>query len=691
MSPDNHQALIADIIVPVYNAPGETASCLESIFKNSSENCWVTIINDNSDVYTKELLDSLCAGKSNVSLIHAEENRGFVCSVNEALKLSTAERKADFRVILNSDTIVPPGWIEAFQECFASDDLIGIACPLSNNAVNLSVDIPAGDNVFRATECISKEKVDHYPDITTAVGFCMAVTSEVLEKISGFDEVFSPGYGEESDFHFKALCEGFRSVLVPNCLVYHQSEASFSESKAALVKRNRKIFDQRWMLIYNNESIDHERRAPVSDVQERVKSSKGDKPHDVIFVLPTQKLFGGVIVVYDIVNRLCKRGIDANVVILQKENPIDMDLFFSPYFIPPWDWDKQLPKSKLYIATHYETCQFALKLHSEYKKSKIAYLVQGYEAWFPDASVQRVVETYRAIPNRICVSHWLQTMLDRWGCDSEVIPNGVDTNLFYSKEGFNVPAALRGKAKLLIFFRDDPQSGWKIGARLAKRLKDENVPVDIYGVGDMVGAPEVMKHCKRTFRHLDRKAMRGLMQEIDIFADCSTVQGFGLMGLEAMACGNAVITTNTGGVREYASQDNALLCSVGDEEELFSSVSRLARDHSLRAKLGNAGRETAEKFCWDSVINKYEDFITNCISSGAEMGAENWQALSRFYFERIHLPQAAQPGVISKTLPGFEQELQNPLEGLRGSPLLAKVVEATQQAAKQESVKQEKL
>ncbi len=84
---------------------------------------------------------------------------------------------------------------------------------------------------------------------------------------------------------------------------------------------------------------------------------------------------------------------------------------------------------------------------------------------------------------------------------------------------------------------------------------------------------------------------------VDVFVFPSFVEGFGLPPLEAMACGAAVVVTDSGGVREYARDgDNCLLVAPGDAAGIARAIERLAVGADaarLRARLANAGRATA--------------------------------------------------------------------------------------------------
>ena len=72
---------------------------------------------------------------------------------------------------------------------------------------------------------------------------------------------------------------------------------------------------------------------------------------------------------------------------------------------------------------------------------------------------------------------------------------------------------------------------------------------------------------------------------------------WGLVPLEAMACGLPVIATGTGGSAEYlADGDNCLLAKRGDHRALAEAVKRLAADQGLRRRLREHGLGTADRF-----------------------------------------------------------------------------------------------
>ena len=216
------------VIIPVYNAFKLAQKCLESL-SVSSPDAEVLVIDDASpDTRVVPMLESWVQRGPHRSLVRQAENRGFVHSVN--LGISRTRRDV---VLLNSDTEVTHGWLEALGRCLASDDAIATATPWTNNGEIVSLPefcaanpAPADRNaVARAVRTHGKPA---YPEIPTAVGFCMAISRRAIDRVGQFDEeTFGRGYGEENDFCMRAAAAGMRNVLCDDAYVVHHGGGSF--------------------------------------------------------------------------------------------------------------------------------------------------------------------------------------------------------------------------------------------------------------------------------------------------------------------------------------------------------------------------------------------------------------------------------------------------------------------------------
>jgi glycosyltransferase involved in cell wall biosynthesis len=97
----------------------------------------------------------------------------------------------------------------------------------------------------------------------------------------------------------------------------------------------------------------------------------------------------------------------------------------------------------------------------------------------------------------------------------------------------------------------------------------------------------------------------------DLFLFPSTTETFGLVALEAMACGIPVIAAKTGGVLDIICDgENGLLFNPEKFAEIGSLVQQLKADPALRSRLAEEGIRHAQSRSWqatmDQLIGYYE-------------------------------------------------------------------------------------
>jgi D-inositol-3-phosphate glycosyltransferase len=88
----------------------------------------------------------------------------------------------------------------------------------------------------------------------------------------------------------------------------------------------------------------------------------------------------------------------------------------------------------------------------------------------------------------------------------------------------------------------------------------------------------------------------------DVCAVPSLTESFGLVALEAMACGTPVVATRVGGLQTVVQNGTSgLLVPAGNEHALSEAIERVLMDHRLRMHLAHGARERAESFTWSRV------------------------------------------------------------------------------------------
>lgn len=103
--------------------------------------------------------------------------------------------------------------------------------------------------------------------------------------------------------------------------------------------------------------------------------------------------------------------------------------------------------------------------------------------------------------------------------------------------------------------------------------------------------------------------LSGLYNRTKIFIVPSEVEGFGLPGLEAMACGAALASTRNGGVDAHADQRSAVLCPPRRPASLAAAVRMLLDDDERRQRLAAAGAVSAARFTWLATTDAFEIFL----------------------------------------------------------------------------------
>lgn len=231
-----------DVVVPVYGAPVELARCLASLLRHTdlARHRLILVIDGPQEPEVEASLSALSGRpESEIRLLRNPTRRGFVGSVNRGMGISDRDV-----VLLNSDTEVTSDWLEKLQEAAYSHPSIATVTPFSNHATIASLPraaevnaLPTGWSVDRFAALVERVSQRERPRLPTGVGVCLYIKRKALDRLGSFDEeAFGLGYGEESDFCFRALKAGFLNVLDDATFIYHAGQRSFGASRSQRVK-----------------------------------------------------------------------------------------------------------------------------------------------------------------------------------------------------------------------------------------------------------------------------------------------------------------------------------------------------------------------------------------------------------------------------------------------------------------------
>ena len=230
-----------DIILCVHNAFEDVKECLTSIRQHTKVDYRLLIVDDGSQAETRDFLKSWVQEISVATLFRNETARGYTKAANIGLRAS----KGDYMILLNSDTIVTPGWLEKLIECATSRKDIGIVGPLSNCASWQSIpeifdknggwminNIPEGYSLEMFSNIVANVSEKAFPCVSFVNGFCYMIKRAVIDAIGRLDEESFPyGYGEENDFSIRARKAGFKLAIADHAYVYHSKSKSFGHER----------------------------------------------------------------------------------------------------------------------------------------------------------------------------------------------------------------------------------------------------------------------------------------------------------------------------------------------------------------------------------------------------------------------------------------------------------------------------
>ncbi len=230
------------LVIPIFNALDYVVVCIESLAATIDSTVPVLLVDDAStDPNVASTLTDAARFGPQFGYFRKPFNSGFVGSVNFGFE--TAVRRDV--VIVNSDTLYPPGWLERLRAAAYSGTTVATATPLTNHGSMVSVpfrdrpveQIEGGYSVQEADARIQAASHRRYPLLPTAIGHCTYVRRSALDVLGFLDTAFAPGYGEEVDFSQRAVTMGFVHVAADDLFIFHAGAKSFSAEGQAKRKR----------------------------------------------------------------------------------------------------------------------------------------------------------------------------------------------------------------------------------------------------------------------------------------------------------------------------------------------------------------------------------------------------------------------------------------------------------------------
>ena len=213
----------------------------------------------------------------------------------------------------------------------------------------------------------------------------------------------------------------------------------------------------------------------------------------------------------------------------------------------------------------------------------------------------------------ICLSEYWRHVLDReLGLeDVEVLPNAVAASRYDPQQSHD--------GRMTISFVSDLVARKGVPEFTeAIRSMDEDVGfrVDIAGRGP--SAEGVERLARRDSIHYhgyvsDAEKLE-ILSRSDVFVLPSHAEGLPIVILEAMAGGNAIVTTRVGSIADEFGEENCVFVPPGDASALRQAIGELLRDPERVRQMGRMNRQLVERdYSWDAHESRLMEIYTSVL------------------------------------------------------------------------------
>lgn len=228
------------IVIPNFNGIKYIENCLRSLEKQTVKNTRVIVVDNGSTDGSKELVKTKFL---EVEVIAFEENTGFCHAVNAGIQAAQSE----YVILLNNDTVVEPGFVEALELTLDKyPNAFSAAAKMLMMHRDTVLD-GAGDMYCALGWAYARGKgknADRYKKETrifSACGGAAIYRTSILNQIGCFDSNHF-AYLEDMDIGYRAQIFGYINVYAPEAIVRHAGSAvsgsKYNEFKIKLSSKN---------------------------------------------------------------------------------------------------------------------------------------------------------------------------------------------------------------------------------------------------------------------------------------------------------------------------------------------------------------------------------------------------------------------------------------------------------------------
>jgi glycosyltransferase involved in cell wall biosynthesis len=194
------------------------------------------------------------------------------------------------------------------------------------------------------------------------------------------------------------------------------------------------------------------------------------------------------------------------------------------------------------------------------------------------------------------------------------IPYGVDLSLFRPKDTY------RREGRLVALFVGSIVRRKGVRHLLAAMAPSRGFDAELVLVGSAAGGQALLRAFPGRYRHVPfllPEALVDYYHQADVLVLPSLLDSFGLVALEAMACGTPVLVTDHAGAKDVVREGvDGFVVPHGSAEALAERLRLLSADRERVERMGREARRRAEAFPWELYRSRVRDAVLELVGGG---------------------------------------------------------------------------
>jgi glycosyltransferase involved in cell wall biosynthesis len=243
------------------------------------------------------------------------------------------------------------------------------------------------------------------------------------------------------------------------------------------------------------------------------------------------------------------------------------------------------------------------------RRAKLVFLVQSDDFVIQNKMIPRTCLSrwinraalsfaYRIPASVVAVSSFLSSRIfDRFQQRVKVLPNGIDLSLFFPGDR-KLPSS-HDLFRVMVLGNTAPSKGLADALEAIRIARSKIKEFKLVLVSrETIKIPDYIP-CEYSNPTSD-ESLRSCYQRANVLLFTSHSEGFGLPPLEAMACGCPVITSDCGGIREYArNMENCLIVPVGQPLRQAEALIMLWENSLMADQIIQGGLRTSQDYAME--------------------------------------------------------------------------------------------